>query len=225
MNNSEKLSNDFLKRITTLGQILDIVWMVIMSVMIILSQIGYMMMEFGTIKTTNNTDLLLKNIIVMAVSSLTFFLVGYGFAKDAKGGLLGQNHFAGNNYDYDDYASWLYYFSLCVTMAQIATGSIAERLSLDTYFFFTFLTSALIFPMALAWCWEDGWLANMGFVDFAGAGIVHLTGGISGFIGAYLTGARIGMFQRDSRFLYMLDDANFLHSESEDEDVIDSEID
>ena len=79
--------------------------------------------------------------------------------------------------------------------------------------------------MALAWCWEDGWLANIGFVDFAGAGIVHLTGGISGFIGAYLTGARIGMFNRDSRFSYMMDDANFVHSESEEELEYDSETD
>lgn len=91
--------------------------MVIMSVMIILSQIGYIMMEFGTIQTTHNTDLFSKNIIVMAVSALTFFVVGYGFAKDASGGILGQSHFAGSNFDYDDYARWLYYFSLCVTMA------------------------------------------------------------------------------------------------------------
>ena len=138
-------------RMDTLGDILNIVWMVIMSVMIILSQVGYMMVEIGTIKMTNNNDLLLKNIIVMAISTLTFFTVGYGFATQADGGLFGQVHFAGNGFEYSDYARWLYYYSLCVTMAQIATGSIAERTSLDNYFFFTFLTSALIFPLALAW--------------------------------------------------------------------------
>jgi len=180
-----------------LAFILNIVWMVIMSVMIILSQVGYMMVEMGTIKTVDNTDLFNKNIIVMAVSALTFFFFGYGFSTEARGGLLGQSHFAGANYEYNDYAKWLYYFSLCVTMAQIATGSIAERTSLETYFFYTFLTSALIFPLALAWCWEDGWLMNLGFRDFAGAGIVHLTGGITGFIGTYLCGPRVGLFSID----------------------------
>ena len=79
-------------------------------------------------------------------------------------------------------------------MATISSGSIAERTSLDTIFFFTFMVSALIFPIAIAWTWEDGWLSNKGFIDFAGAGIVHLTGGITGFIGAYLCGPRIGLF-------------------------------
>ena len=177
-----------------------------------------MMVEIGTIKRTNNTDLFLKSIIVMAVSSLTFFLFGYGLATDAEGGLLGQTHFAGLSYQYHDYAKWLYYYSLCVTMAQIATGSIAERTSLDTYFFFTFLTSALIFPLALAWCWEDGWLQNMGFADFAGAGIVHLTGGITGFIGTYLCGPRIGIFSMDHNYKYILNDENFVEQVSSEED-------
>jgi len=151
------------QRLDELGEILNIVWMVIMSIMIILSQIGYMMVETGSIKVTNCTDFLLKNFIVMAVSSLTFFLVGYGFARNAEGGLMGQNNFVGLGYEYQDFAKWLYYYSLCVTMASIATGSIAERTSMDTYFFYTFLTSSLIFPLALAWCWEDGWLQSIGF--------------------------------------------------------------
>lgn len=91
-------------RIENLARILDIVFMVIMSVMILLSQIGYMMVEYGTIKTFNSTDLLIKNTLVMSVSSLTFFFVGYGFAAHAMGGLFGQEHFFGIGYEYGDYA-------------------------------------------------------------------------------------------------------------------------
>ena len=80
---------DTRERLYNLDEILNIVWMVIMSVMIILSQVGYMMIEIGTIKMVNNTNLLLKNIIVMAISSLTFFGFGYGFATQAEGGVLG----------------------------------------------------------------------------------------------------------------------------------------
>ena len=131
--------------------------------MIILSQVGYFMVETGTVKTYNNQDLLMKNLIVMAVSALSFFMLGYGFASQAEGGLMGQENFVGVNYEFSDYSRWLYYYSLCVTMASIATGSIAERASLDTYIFYTFLTSSLIFPLALAWCWEGGWLQSLGF--------------------------------------------------------------
>jgi ammonia channel protein AmtB len=94
-------------------------------------------------------------------------------------------------------------------MASIATGPIAERTSLDTYIFFTFLTSAFIFPSILAWVWEDGWLQNLGFKDYAGAGIVHLSAGVAGFVGAVLTGPRLGKFHKEASIEYMLDDENF----------------
>lgn len=197
-------------RISDLNDIINTVWMVIMSVMIILSQIGYMMVEIGTASTVNSSDLHIKNLLVMSVSSIVFFLLGYGFARNAEGGLMGQKNFIGAEYEYSDYAQWIYYYSLCVTMASIATGSIAERTSLDTYLFYTFLTSALIFPLALAWTWENGWLKNLGFVDFAGAGVVHLTGGITGFIGAALQGARTGYFQKDTKYAYILNEENFI---------------
>ena len=107
-------------------------------------------------------------------------------------------------------------------MASIATGSIAERTSLDTYVFYTFMTSSLIFPLALAWCWEDGWLSSIGFNDYAGAGIVHLTGGITGFIGTYLCGPRIGLFSKDKQYLYMLDEENFAFDHDADSDSFES---
>ena len=128
---------------------------------------------------------------------------------------MGQVHFSNNGFEFNDYSKWVYYYSLCVTMASIATGSIAERTSLDTYVFYTFLTSSLIFPLALAWCWEDGWLASLGFQDYAGAGIVHLTGGITGFIGTYLSGPRIGLFSKDKQYLYILAEENFADASEE----------
>lgn len=88
-----------------------------MSVMIILSQVGYMMVEMGSIKSTNNTDIQLKSMIVISISSTTFFIFGYGFATKANGGLMGQLNFGGNLLDKSDYAVYLYYYSLCVTMA------------------------------------------------------------------------------------------------------------
>ena len=145
-------------QMSNLQDMLNTVWMVIVSIMTILAQVGYLMVEIGSIKTHNNSDLLLKNLLVMAISSIVFFLIGFGISTEAGGGLMGKTHFVGLSYTYTDYSKFLFHYSLCILMASIATGPIAERTSLDTYVFFTFLTSAFIFPTILAWCWEDGWL-------------------------------------------------------------------
>ena len=192
-----------------LAEMLNTVWMVIVSVMVIFAQVGYLMVEIGSIKTHNNSDLLLKNILVLSVASINYFLVGFGFSTMAEGGLMGSTHFLGFYFTYTDYVKFLFHYSLCVMMATIATGPIAERTSLDTYFFFTFVTSAFIFPIIMAWCWEDGFLANYGFKDYAGAGIVHITGGIAGFVGTYLTGPRTGIFRKEASMDYILDEENF----------------
>jgi Amt family ammonium transporter len=79
-------------------------------------------------------------------------------------------------------------------MAVIASGSIAERTRVSTYLFFAFINSAFIFPVGLAWCWHDGWLENLGFIDVGGAGLVHVMAGIAGFIGTLILGPRLGLF-------------------------------
>ena len=106
----------------------------------------------------NNTVVLLKTILVVATSSLTYFVIGFGLSISAKGGLFGQEKFFGIGYDYEDYTRFLFYLVICVMTAQIATGSIAERTQTDTYIFFSFATSGFIFPLGLAWCWNGGWL-------------------------------------------------------------------
>lgn len=91
-------------------------------------------------------------------------------------------------------------------MAQIATCSIAERTNTDTYIFFVFVSSGFIFPVGLAWCWNDGWLMNLGFTDHGGACVVHIMGGLAGFIGTYLIGPRVGLFKPDLTLSYILED-------------------
>ena len=98
--------------------------------------------------------------------------------------------------------------ALCIKNSVIATGSIGERIEIDRYIFFSFLTSGFIVPLGLAWCWNDGWLQNMGFIDYGGCAIVHVMGGLSGLIGTYLIGPRIGLFHSDSEL-------NYIHSDEE----------
>ena len=165
-----------------------------------------MMKETGTIKMKNNSVILLKTILVISVSSLTFFVGGFGLAMEAGGGLMGQKLFFGLNYQYSDYTKFIYFLSLCIKTSVIASGSIGERIEIDRYIFFSFLVAAFIFPLGLAWCWNDGWLQNYGFVDYGGVSIVHIMGGLSGYIGTYLIGPRIGLFHKDKELDFINDD-------------------
>ena len=169
-----------------------------------------MMRETGSIKMENNSTILLKTILVISVSSLCFFFVGYGLGSDANGGLLGQANFAGTDYNFGDYCRFIYFLSLCVKMSVIATGSIGERVEIDRYIFFSFLTSGFIFPLGLAWCWNDGWLQNIGFLDFGGVALVHVMGGLAGCMGTIMIGPRIGLFYTDKKLSFILDDEKFL---------------
>ena len=197
---------------------MQIVWIVFCSVMVIMSQVGYMMKETGTIKMKNNSVILLKTILVISISSLTFFTVGFGLFMNANGGLLGQEMFFGLNYSNLDYTKFIYFLALCVKNSVIATGSIGERIEIDRYIFFSFLTSAFIFPLGLAWCWNDGWLQNMGFIDYGGVAIVHIMGGLSGYVGTYLIGPRIGLFRPDKELSYINDDNELLEQIAEMKD-------
>ena len=101
-------------------------------------------------------------------------------------------------------------------MAQIATCSIAERTNIDNYLFFSFINSGFIFPVGLAWCWNDGWLMNMGYIDYSGASFVHTMGGIAGFMGTYLIGPREGLFKWDKKLSFILEDNKIFEDSSSD---------
>ena len=116
---------------------------------------------------------------------------------------------------------FIFFLSLCIMMAQIATCSIAERTHIDNYLFFSFINSGFIFPVGLAWCWNDGWLQNYGFIDNSGASFVHTMGGLAGFIGTYIIGPREGLFKRDQKLAYILEESKLLDdTDSEDEDKL-----
>lgn len=206
-------------RIDGLKEILDTVWVIVVMIMIILAQIGFLMKETGSIKMKHNSVILLKTILVIAMSSLTFFIVGFGLSINAAGGLMGQENFIGSNYTYQDYTMFIFYLSLSVMMAQIATCSIAERTNIDNYLFFSFINSGFIFPIGLAWCWNDGWLQNIGFIDYSGASFVHTMGGVAGFMGTWLIGPREGLFKRDKKLLFILEEQEQLDADNSDNEA------
>lgn len=197
------------QRFNDLILIHDHLWIIICTVMVLLSQVGYMMRETGSIKMMNNSTMLLKTILVISVSAITFFFLGYGLGADAFGGLLGQNKFGGKDFDTNDICRFIYFFALCVKMSVIATGSIGERVEIDRYIFFSFLTSGFIFPLGLAWIWNDGWLQSLGYVDYGGVSIVSVMGGLAGCMGSIIIGPRVGLFGPEKKLSFLLDDDKY----------------
>jgi Amt family ammonium transporter len=136
------------------------------------------------------------------MGAVGWYLLGYGFAygKDESDGFIGEENFAGSELDGDDeeatyYLAWVFQFTFCATTATIVSGSLAERTYLETYLAYSMFMCSFVYPVIAHWGWHiDGWLKDEDYIDFAGSGIVHMVGGASGMIGAFLLGPRYDIF-------------------------------
>ena len=174
---------------------IDNVWMMVVALEVIGMQLGFIMLEVGTIRSKNSRNIIYKNLVDTFVSTITFWVIGYGIAYGAEGGLIGAGGFFDFGFEDIDYRRWLVSYCFCTTTCTIVSGALAERTFLDTYMFFTFVMSSLIYPVLACWVWGGGWLQQLGFQDHGGAGVVHMTAGFAGLIGTYILGPRIGYFR------------------------------
>eukprot|EP00347_Sterkiella_histriomuscorum_P006219 403353608 len=177
-----------------LNKDIDLVWMLVCSIFIFLMQMGFAMLEAGTVRTKNSSNILLKNMLDTYIGAISYYLVGYGLANNAQGGLLGKAAFASHNFTQKDFLDWIFQYSVCSNITTIVAGSLAERTFVDTYMFFAMLMTSIIYPIVASWTIGGGWLSLFGFIDFAGAAYVHLLGGCCGFIGTIILGPRLGIF-------------------------------
>lgn len=137
------------------------------------------------------------------IGGLVWFACGYAFAfGGVDGGFIGKKFFFATG-EGMDYTMWFFQYAFACTAATIVSGSLAERVQINTYLVFSFFMTGFIYPVVVAWTWGGGWLtatdddgnAYWGYKDFAGSGIVHLVGGVAGFVGAVIAGPRLGKFE------------------------------
>ena len=122
-----------------------------------------------------------------------WWLIGYGIAFGNQSNFfLGAEFFAGTNIR--DYANFLFQWAFAGTSATIVSGCIAERMTIHSYLIFSAILVSFIYPIIVHWTWAEGWLYNLGYRDFAGGGIVHITGGSAGLFATIILGARIDRF-------------------------------
>ncbi|MCY4450442.1 MAG: hypothetical protein OXC01_00670 [Immundisolibacterales bacterium] len=180
---------------------------------------GFTMLEAGSVRTRNASVICLKNIGSLSIAALAFHFVGYGFMfegveeggwigsfdffhgiTDAEKALLGGDSSSAARVVENGHASmsyWLFQMVFVASTASIVSGTLAERVRLWSYFIFVAVLTAVIYPVIGAWTWGGGWLAAMGFQDFAGSTVVHSTGGWAALAGVLVVGARRGKFLDD----------------------------
>lgn len=169
------------------------------GVIVFFMQTGFALLEAGSVRFKNYQNILLKNCMDACIGGLVWWVCGYAFAfGDVDGGFIGKKFFFAAG-DGMDYTMWFFQFAFACTAATIVSGSLAERVQINTYLLFSFFMTGFIYPVVVAWTWGGGWLGAWNYQDFAGSGIVHLTGGVAGLVGAIIAGPRIGRFPEEDK--------------------------
>ena len=165
---------------------------VVAAALVFFMQAGFAFLGAGLIRSKNTTNYLTKSFMDFAIASLGFWAFGFAFMLgDTAGGLIGlTGWFLASG----DYVGWIFQMVFAATAATIVAGAMAERTKLQTYLAYSFIVSALIYPIYGHWVWGDGWLGTMGALDYAGSGVVHAVGGFVALAGAAVVGPRIGKF-------------------------------
>ncbi len=181
---------------------LDTVWVLLAAFLVFFMQAGFGMVEAGFIRAKNACNILTKNFLDYCVACIMFFFVGYALMFGKGNALLGWSGFGLNTPENPSgvplFAFWLFQAAFCGAAATIVAGAMAERMKFPAYLMYTAVISAVVYPLVGHWIWHgDGWLAQLGFGDFAGSTVVHATGGSTAFIGATILGPRIGKFPRN----------------------------
>ncbi len=180
---------------------LNTVWVLITAFLVFLMQAGFGMVEAGFIRAKNTCNILMKNFLDFCMASLGFFIFGYAIMFGDGNALFGTTGWflegAVSGADIPLHAFWLFQAVFCGAAATIVAGGMAERMKFQAYLMYSFLISAFIYPIVGHWIWGGGWLAEMGFADFAGSTVVHATGGWAAFIGTVILRPRIGKYRSD----------------------------
>ena len=175
------------------------IWFLIGAALVFWMQAGFAMVETGFTRAKNAGNIIMKNLMDFCIGTVMFILIGFGLLLgEDVAGFIGKPGFdLFTSYDNFDFSGFVFNLVFCATAATIVSGAMAERTKFLSYCIYSAVISALIYPIEAHWIWGGGWLAQMGFHDFAGSCAIHMVGGISALIGAKLLGPRIGKFVKD----------------------------
>ena len=191
--------------------IIDTFWVLLAAILVFFMNLGFAAVEAGFARAKNTVNILSKNFIVFAVSSLGFLLLGWGLMFGGDNPFVGTSHLfilgGGDLSFYDNtltpnvpfWGKFFFQLVFCGTAATIVSGAVAERIKYVAFIIFSFVLTLIIYPIVGHWVWGGGWLSDMGFMDFAGDAVVHSLGGWGALSGALILGPRIGKYGKDGK--------------------------
>ena len=167
--------------------------------MVMFMAAGFAMLESGMVTSKSVSVICAKNIGLYSIAGIMFWLFGYNLAYGIpEGGYIGTftpwSDASSVDTGYADGSDWYFQMVFCATTVSICSGAMAERVKLWPFFLFAAILAGIIYPIVMGWQWGGGWLATLGFSDFAGSTLVHSTGGAAALAGIMLLGARSGRF-------------------------------
>ena len=183
------------------GFIFNTLLFLICGFLVMFMACGFAMLESGMVTSKSVSVICAKNIGLFSIAGIMFWLVGYNLAYGiSPGGYIGKfiPWADGSKLDtgYSDGSDWYFQMVFCATTVSIVSGTMAERIKLWSFFTFAAVLSGIIYPIVMGWQWGGGWLAELGFSDFAGSTLVHSTGGAAALAGAMIIGPRLGRFTK-----------------------------
>lgn len=179
------------------------IWFLIGAALVFFMQCGFAMVETGFTRAKNAGNIIMKNLMDFCIGTPMFMLLGFGL-------MMSENYFFGligkpnlqlfTSFADINWSSFVFNLVFCATAATIVSGSMAERTKFSAYCIYSAIISAVVYPIEAGWVWNSqGWLAQMGFIDFAGSAAIHTVGGVAALIGACFLGPRIGKYSYDKK--------------------------
>ena len=176
------------------------IWFLIGAAFVLFMQAGFAMVETGFTRAKNAGNIIMKNLMDFCIGTVVFMFLGFGIllGEDTLGGFIGIPTLGIiTDYANFDWSNFVFNLVFCATTATIVSGAMAERTNFLSYCIYSGIISAVVYPIEAHWIWGGGWLAQMGFHDFAGSCAIHMVGGFSALIGAWMEGPRLGKYNKD----------------------------
>ncbi len=174
--------------------VLDLMWIVICGILVFFMQAGFTLVEVGFTRSKNAGNIIMKNIMDLCIGSIGFWAIGYTVMYgETIGSFIGSPTLFFD--DAENMHNLFFQTVFAATAATIVSGAIAGRTKFSTYIIFSFIMTVVIYPISGHWVWQgEGWLTELGFIDFAGSTVVHSVGGWAALVAAILVGPRLGKY-------------------------------